>query len=443
MRSIQISQCYLPSGGVFSPVPLNGNSNPAATPSHAFSISNVLHRMFIPRGSLPPDYLTFQSLDCLQGLCSYLRGSITMHATLTGLGYGSDSASALSVVSTSLLKEGTSHLSSLAFAFGYSSLLDGEVRFWRLVADVANDIGLTLELAAPLAGPSGFLPLTCLANAFKAVCGVAAGATRVTISSHFTQGVTGAHVAEVTAKEGTQETAVTLTGNLFALFLLPYINANPLIQWTSFILLTVIHVMANAAAVRCLALRTLSRTRALLLFEASSSTLATTLPSPLKMRSLEPLWPVQYRWWGLKEGGRLTMGCSMGALRACAERGQQALPHRSWLEDCEVYHPSCESTFSLAKILELGKGSEIGEDFYILSGRGRGTEVCVAFSSGISPKTMLLGWLRGVCVLQGNQMSSKAMLHLLDDWRCQGWDTVKTTALEEQGYRVSLLEKQS
>ena len=315
-----LSQCFLPSGSIFSPFSLEKATSRTVTllsrviealGSSSLGPASILHRLFIPRGALPPDYLTFQSLDCLQGLCSYLRGAIAQHATLTGMGFESGTASTLSAITVLLLKDGSSHLASLAFAFGFSSTLDGEVRFWRLAADVANDVGLTLELLAPLAGPSGFLPLTCLANAFKAVCGVAAGATRVAISSHFAQGVSGAHVAEVTAKEGTQETAVTLAGLLLALYLAPFLNASPSVQWSSFLLLTLVHVLANAAAVRSLALRTLSRTRALLLLDATSGGeegLPPTphhLPSPLEMRLVEPLWPVQYlaSWWGGRRGG--------------------------------------------------------------------------------------------------------------------------------------------
>jgi hypothetical protein len=49
----------------------------------------LLVRLFLPRGSLPPEYLLFQALDSLQALCSYLRGVLTLHSTLTGAGIAS------------------------------------------------------------------------------------------------------------------------------------------------------------------------------------------------------------------------------------------------------------------------------------------------------------------------------------------------------------------
>ena len=255
---------------------------------------SVLRRLFLPRGTLPPDYLRFQLLDSAQGLCSYLRGVLTMHATFTGLGVGSADSSALAATLVALLKEGSSHVASLLFAYGYAARLDAEVRWWRLFADVANDVGLTLELAAPLCGRY-FLAISCTANACKALCGVAAGATRVAVSAHFAGGShSGAHVAEVAAKEGTQETAVTLLGLVLGMALAPTLNANVRVQWAAFIMLTAVHVVANAAAVRALALRTLSRTRALMLLDEATRSGTLPLSTPQVLRLEEPLVPVQF-----------------------------------------------------------------------------------------------------------------------------------------------------
>jgi hypothetical protein len=119
----------------------------------------LLTRLFLPRGALPPEYVTFQALDTLQALCSYLRGVLTLHATLEGLGVGGGgggggggaaggAAAALAATLLLLLKEGAGHAASLVFAFAAAARLDAEVRAWRLFADVANDVGLTLELVA-------------------------------------------------------------------------------------------------------------------------------------------------------------------------------------------------------------------------------------------------------------------------------------------------------
>jgi len=272
----------------------------------------VLRRLFIPSGPVSPDYFRFQLADSVQATCSYLRGVLAVHATLTGAGLSAaadgsaGTTAALATVTTFILKDGSAMLGSLAFSYLAAHLFDGELRFWRLFADVINDVGLTVELLAPLAGPRWFLPVTCCANVCKALCGVAAGATRVSIAKHFA--VHGSNVAEVQAKEGAQETAITLLGLLLGLMLAGYLNSSPLVQWSAFTLLTALHVAANYYAVRCLHLRTLNRTRLGILLRptmpdglsdplqpmaAAVSTQSQPL-HPAAVAALEPAIPAQY-----------------------------------------------------------------------------------------------------------------------------------------------------
>lgn len=59
---------------------------------------------------------------------------------------------------------------------------------WRLFADASNDIGLALEMLAPLPAfreGGRFLRLICVASVFKAACGVAGGATGAAITEHW------------------------------------------------------------------------------------------------------------------------------------------------------------------------------------------------------------------------------------------------------------------
>ena len=69
-------------------------------------------------------------------------------------------------------------------------------------------MGLTLDLVSPLV-PQYFLLLTSAGSVCRAMCGVAAGSTRPAISLHFAKGN---NLADITAKEGIQETLVTLFG---------------------------------------------------------------------------------------------------------------------------------------------------------------------------------------------------------------------------------------
>jgi len=275
----------------------------------------LLARVFLPRGlEADAEYLAFQAADSVQALCSYLRGTLTMHATLTGAGLGGGpggpaGAAALSAVATFVLKDGAGMLAGLAFASAASAAFDGETRFWRLFADVANDVGLTLELAAPAAGGL-FLPLTLAANAAKALCGVAAGATRTATSAHFAAAA--GNVGEVAAKEGVQETAVTLAGMALGYALVralagggggggagggepraPVSLSSTAAAWAAFGALTAVHVAANYVGMRVLVLRTLNRGRALAVRDAFGAgggpAAAARVPTPAALAPADPL----------------------------------------------------------------------------------------------------------------------------------------------------------
>ena len=87
--------------------------------------------------------------------------------------------------------------------------LDAEAKQWRLFADLANNAAYD-GLAAPLANDRGwFLALACAGSVARSLCGCAAGATRAALTQHFARA---RNAADIAAKEGSQETAVTLVG---------------------------------------------------------------------------------------------------------------------------------------------------------------------------------------------------------------------------------------
>ena len=425
-------------------------STTATTTTSTFLLSPIaaLTRLFLPRGQLPVDYLTFQALDSAQALCSYLRGVLAMHATLEGLGLnggssGSSSSSSgvLAATLVLLLKEGASHVASLTFAYIAASRLDSEVRAWRLFADVANDVGLALELAAPrLGGAQTFAIVSAVANACKAVCGVAAGATRVAVSAHFARagararhgggGGAAAAVAEVAAKEGTQETAVTLLGLMLGATLAGALNASPTAQWTAFTFLTILHVIFNAAAVRSLALETLSRTRAKALLDVWHSEGKMLLPSPGAARVNESLWPVQ---WGTGrgervDGGNIRLGVPLTAFTRAVSGS------KDWMNVVTVNGTAT----TLFNFLHNNKNNRKSEDFFLIllpSSSSLHNPTLVAFGADASPRTMLQGWMVAACCGRDEIVNEVASFLKLAEK--SGWD-LETTALEEEGFRVRL-----
>ena len=272
----------------------DGGSEDGGGGSCCSALVRAASEMFLPVGypsSVEANYLTFQWLDCIQGLSSYLRGILATQALFTGMGVGDDASTALAATLQWVTRDGASMLGSLLFAWLGATSFDRNVRQWRLFADLINDFGLTVEMLAPMAkalSPALFVPTMCVASVAKALCGVAAGATRATISLHFARAD---NLADLCAKEGTQETAVTLIGLLCGMAFAKAVNSQPLAIWSAFVLLTLVHVVANIGAVRCLHLATINALRWEILAAAwaRGGGGAGALPTPAAVAAEEPL----------------------------------------------------------------------------------------------------------------------------------------------------------
>ena len=216
--------------------------------------------VFLPEGyprSVAPGYGAYQLWDALQGLTSYVRANLAYKATLEGLGVGDVEASAMAGALANVARDASSSLAGLLLAYGCSRDFGRRVRQWRLMADVANDCGLALQMAAPLCRDR-FVVLACLAAACHCACGVMAGATKASISRHFAiQG----NFEELVSKEGSQEQFVNVLGLLLGYYVLKVLNESTKTVLIAFVLLTLLHVLANIMAVRQLRLRTVNEPR--------------------------------------------------------------------------------------------------------------------------------------------------------------------------------------
>ncbi|XP_036797285.1 RUS1 family protein C16orf58 homolog isoform X2 [Oncorhynchus mykiss] len=135
--------------------------------------------------------------------------------------------------------------------------LDSEAKKWRLVADVLNDIAMFMEILAPNF-PTCFTLIVCSAGIFKSIVGVAGGATRAALTLHQARRD---NMADISAKDGSQETLVNLAGLLVSLILIPLVTDNPLLTFVLFFLFTILHLCANYKAVRSVVMETLNEAR--------------------------------------------------------------------------------------------------------------------------------------------------------------------------------------
>ena len=126
----------------------------------------VLLTTFLPVGfphSVRPEYLEYQAWDCVQGISSYLRSVLTTKSVLQGAGVGSAEATPLAAAFIWVFKDGIGMIGSLFFAYSFSDYFEMYTKEWRLMADVLNNVGLTLDLMTSLF-PEYYLLLTSVST---------------------------------------------------------------------------------------------------------------------------------------------------------------------------------------------------------------------------------------------------------------------------------------
>ncbi|CAH8509964.1 unnamed protein product [Schistosoma turkestanicum] len=220
----------------------------------------LLQKFFLPVGypfSVSDDYLEYQIWDTIQAFASSITGTLASQAVLIGVGVGNSSATVLSASLTWMFKDGSGMIGRILFAGYHGSKLDCDCKFWRFIADILNDCALFLELISPLCQYL-FIPLICLANLLKSLVGVAGSATRAAIVQH--QAINN-NLADVSAKDGSQETLSNLMAWLLNFILLYLVTGNQFLIWLCFGCCTSVHLYCNYRAVQCLQLHTFNRTR--------------------------------------------------------------------------------------------------------------------------------------------------------------------------------------
>uniref|UniRef100_A0A3Q0RJD4 RUS family member 1 n=1 Tax=Amphilophus citrinellus TaxID=61819 RepID=A0A3Q0RJD4_AMPCI len=224
------------------------------------SVVGVFKSVFLPQGypeSVSGDYLQYQFWDTLQAFSSSLSGTLATQASLRGVGVGNQEATVAAATVTWLLKDGTGMLGRILFAWQKGTKLDSEAKKWRLFADILNDIAMFMEILAPYF-PAFFTLIVCTAGIFKSIVGVAGGATRAALTVHQARRD---NMADISAKDGSQETLVNLAGLLVSLILIPLVTDNPVLTLCLFFLFTVLHLFANYKAVRSVVMETFNEAR--------------------------------------------------------------------------------------------------------------------------------------------------------------------------------------
>lgn len=217
---------------------------------------NWFTNVFLPKGypdSVSRDYSAYQIWDTAQAFCSTITGTLATQEVLRGVGVGDTTATPLAATVTWVIKDGCGHLGRILFAFTHGTCLDAYSKKWRLYADTLNDAAMCIEIALPYFKNYTTVVL-CVSTVMKAIVGVSGGATRAAMTQH--HAVRG-NMADVSAKDSAQETAVNLIASFTALFIISVFGSNAFI----FVFIMMLHIAFNYFAVRAVCLRTMNEPR--------------------------------------------------------------------------------------------------------------------------------------------------------------------------------------
>jgi hypothetical protein len=250
-----------------NPPPQIAAGRRSATPLHASLAAwrRTLADAFLPVGfphSVTPDYLAYQTYDSLQAFFSTINGLLANRALLQGLGVGDASSSATFALLLTILKDMTSRVATIAFAHRFGLAIEPDAKRYRFLADFFNDAAFFMELASPLLGPWAKVGVLALGEALRAMCGVAAGASKAALSAHFAKFD---NLAELNAKESSQETAVGLMGLLVGTLVVRMVES-PRAVFFLVVALVLCHLWMNYLGVRSVVMDTLNRQRATIVY---------------------------------------------------------------------------------------------------------------------------------------------------------------------------------
>ncbi|GCB22260.1 RUS1 family protein homolog [Aspergillus awamori] len=248
------------------------------------SVQDFLVEVFLPAGyphSVTDDYAPYQLFDSLQAFSSSIAGLLSSRAVLQGVGVGNADASPTAALLLHILQDTSGRIATILFAHRVGTALEPECKMYRLAADIFNDLAMILDCLSPMI-PAGAPRVTVLSTAgvLRALCGVAGGSSKASLSAHFSRW---GNLAEVNAKDSSQETIISLIGMLVGSFVVSRVTSFST-TWICLLILQALHLSLNYAAVRSVQMTSLNRQRANIVF----STLLNTDPDLTRLLHPEP-----------------------------------------------------------------------------------------------------------------------------------------------------------
>lgn len=233
-------------------------------------ILQSLINIFLPTGypnSVSADYIDYQIYDSIQAFSSSIASLFANRAVLSAVGVGDDSATSTSALFMKIIQETVGRLGTILFAWKLGSTLEPECKKFRFMADLVNDSATIFDCLSPLfpGSKNTKLIMLCMSGLLRSICGVMAGGSRAALTQHFTDPLKGS-IADVNAKDQSQETVITLMGMLTGSIVVGIIQGEGLDMWMTVVLLLSLHLWTNYQAVSSVVIRTLNRQRTNIVF---------------------------------------------------------------------------------------------------------------------------------------------------------------------------------
>ncbi|KAI0131000.1 vitamin B6 photo-protection and homoeostasis-domain-containing protein [Daldinia grandis] len=248
----------------------DGASNPIIPKKTLRGIGKDVLDVFLPAGyphTVTPDYTPYQIYDSLQAFSSTIAGLLSSRAVLQGFGVGDSASSATAAVLLTVLQESTGRLATILFAHRHGRAIEPECKYYRFLADIVNDSALFLDILSPALPTYLKILALCGGGVLRALCGISGGAAKASLSAHFAKN---GNLAELNAKDGSQETVISLLGMLVGSLFVQIVHGKIAVA-VSMIVLVGVHLWTNYQAVRSVQMRTLNRQRLTILLEEASS----------------------------------------------------------------------------------------------------------------------------------------------------------------------------
>lgn len=342
-----------------------------------------------------------------------------------------------------ILQQTAGRIATILFAHRFGSALEPECKMYRLLADVLNDIGFVLDCLSPAFPKHIRVIILSFSSVLRALCGVAAGSAKASLSAHFAQWN---NLGELNAKDSSQETVISLMGSLIGGLVVSWFTT-PVATWTLLMLLLSIHLETNRRAVRAVSMRTLNRQRATLVYHHLR---AGHVPAPDEISTQEYIFEND----GILRDvhrtslGFCTIGASFGSLLSMACGASRTT------------HPFKVQRSALLEMLSASK--DRGYVIWVSKDLGRhSTQIQVVFKRGAASTEALIAWWQSVatasylssfprsekpegadivqCLSQSLGVAEKLLKEHEASLRAAGWD-LDTNALETTSSSRIVLE---